>query len=71
MSKLIGQILLVEHCGKPTVWDITENEQDDHARMDEMFNRAVSMCGYELAQGGVSKLVDSSGNIIKEQRATK
>jgi hypothetical protein len=71
MGKLIGQILLIEHCGKPTVWDITRSDQDDSARLDEMFNRAVSMCAYELAHGGVLKLVDSSGNIIKEQRATK
>tara|TARA_B100000700_G_scaffold49271_1_gene52092 strand:+ start:697 stop:912 length:216 start_codon:yes stop_codon:yes gene_type:complete len=64
----IGQIILIDHSGKPTVWPIQKSTICDDDHLLQMFENAKQMCAYELAMGGTLKLFNTLGELIKEQR---
>ena len=65
---IIGEVILVNHEGRPTVWTVQRSGDDDRAHLLEIFETAISMCQYELAQGGTLKLIDADKNLIAEHR---
>lgn len=64
----IGQIILIDHSGKPTVWPIHKSTVCDAEHLLQAFENAKMMCAYELGMGGTLKLFNTSGELIKEQR---
>ena len=64
----IGQVILIDHSGKPVVWPVKKSGNNDLEHLSEIFETAIDMCGYELAMGGTLKLFDSHGNLLREQR---
>jgi hypothetical protein len=69
MTRLIvGSVVLISHCGKPTKWPVKRSGDDDNAYLLEIFRSAVMMCKKELTEGGTLLLLDVDGNMIKEQR---
>ena len=67
----VGSVILIKHDGAPTVWPVQQTGEDDMAHLLEIFETAISMCQYELAQGGTLKLMDVDNNLIKEQRGVQ
>jgi len=67
----VGTVILIKHDGTPTVWPVKRTGSDDRAHLIEIFETAINMCQYELAQGGTLKLMDSDNNLIKEQRGVQ
>ena len=67
----VGEVILITHEGKPTVWPVKRAGDDDMAHLLEIFETAINMCQYELAQGGTLKLLDVDNNLIKEHRGVQ
>ena len=67
----VGSVILIRHDGTPTVWPVQQTGDNDMAHLLEIFETAVNMCQYELAQGGTLKLLDVDNNLIKEQRGVQ
>ena len=65
---VIGNVILIEHDGRPTVWPVKRSGDDDMTHLLEIFETAKSMCFSELRLGGTLKLMDVDNNIIKECR---
>ena len=64
----VGSVILITHDGTPTVWPVEKTGNDDRAHLIEIFETAINMCSYELAQGGTLKLMDADNNLIAEHR---
>ena len=66
---VIGNVILIEHDGRPTVWPVKRSGDDDMAHLLEIFETAKNMCFSELSLGGTLKLMDADNNLIKECRS--
>jgi hypothetical protein len=66
--KTIGSIILIEHSGKPTVWQVHESKTiDDLQVLLGMFEKTKQLCSYELSLGGTVKLFDNNNIMLAEQ----
>ena len=68
MSKrpVVGEVLLIEHDGRPTMWPVNQTGDDDRAHLFEIFETAKKMCVYELSLEGRLKLIDVNGEVLAE-----
>ncbi len=66
---VIGNVILIEHDGRPTVWPVERSGADDKIHLLEVFETARRMCYSELRLGGTLKLMDADNNLIKEYRS--
>ena len=65
---IIGRIILIEHCGKPTVWPVERLGDDDSEHLKRTFEKAKEFCSYEIGLGGTLKLFDSANSLVEEYR---